>query len=258
MPYKRKTTIKKRAYKKRSVKRVAKISKPLKRAINKLIGKQIETKYDSIAQFSSVYYFNPAANTIGFPFALSPTIAQGTGEGFRIGNLITVTRAVCHFHVYCALSATPVVPQYVRVMIGHEKINANMNPANVSGGFNDLFRYGNTSSLPQNNSLDCMLPVNRDNWVIAYDKQFLMGSSEQVLATNHSGTNKQCQVSIKRSVNMTKHLGKLFYEDTGTSPTNKSFFIWFLPINAQGVSTSPLTLSGLGTATMSEWWYKDA
>ena len=252
MPYKRKSAAKKRVYKKRS----PKPSKALVRTIKRVVAKRIETKYDSSQVAFGVNYYNSTINTLN-TFVLIPAIAQGVGEGSRIGNIINVTRFNVRFQLFLGLSSLPVLPVFCRVMIGRQKLNPFVNPNLLAGGYGDLFRLGNNPVCPQNNYFDQFLIKNSDNWTIIYDKMFKCGSQVQS-AVYASATNNDCSTIFQKTVNISKHVKKLIFSDTGTQPNNNAWYFFIVPITACGTAVSSNTGCGVTCVVSTDCWYKDA
>ena len=250
--YKRKPAYKKRVpYKKKTG------SKALVQTIQKVLNKNEETKYVTYyAQNNSIIYYSGSTYNVS-NFQLVPAIYQGTTSGNRVGNQIQVTSHIVKYRLFVPTGTTATEPVYCRVMVGHIRSKPADSPATY--GFSDFFRGGSGGTIaPQATDLDLMLKPNTFNWVIVYDKIHKIGQS----GTNVS--NPQCAnndfiVSTMGRINLTKHMGKLQYNDTSPNyPTNKNWYMFVLPVRVGGLSGTAGGTAPVNITYNSEVCFKDA
>lgn len=186
---------------------------------------------------------------------LIPAIAQGTSSSQRIGNEINVTngwvRICVNLLPYNAVSNPNNPPLYVKIWIIYPKQQqgstlSGLNPT-IGSSF---FKLNGANTGPQGNMLDICLPVNDNLWGVLQTKTRMIG----VTGTNATGPASTSswmdnnKMSAMFDFDITKHLGKLQYNDTTSNdPTNKSLFAVMQAVNADGTAG--------GTYTMCEYHF---
>jgi len=171
---------KRRGNRKTNSKLTPELQSLVQREVNKAIRNDpnTEIKY-RIAQWGS------NANTIFQTSAvvplimdLSPTLAQGDGEGTRTGNQITVKSWVVHLRaIQNVASNNNLHPYMLRVMIGYIKSDPGNAPS-TAGQFNNLLysvSAGSYTTWDSSAISSLFAPINTNYWKIDYDKTFYLG-----------------------------------------------------------------------------------
>lgn len=223
---------KKRNYKKKAVKKTKSVkpSNRIVRAIHTVIRRDAESKY--VSKFLNNQTLNHYTTATSIPtFLLTPAINQGVADGQRIGNQITTSSAILRYRLYAPIVlATPI--RLVRVLIVKEKAFPVRDPSlNIN---TNLFRQGASSATvgPQNNDLDQLFTVNKEAWVVIYDRQHKIGSAGNPVAIGSN--NNDYNQSVQVSVNLQRHYGKVQFDDTTSTPITKNYYMFFLISNADG------------------------
>lgn len=244
MPYvKARKTIRKR----KSVKRMRTksrmpkvVSTVLKRYVKSAIKRNSETKFPLPLSANNVG-IGPYNATSALLTTIDLTnvfdIAQGTGQGGRIGDEITPTKL--SFKGYINLQYQTVVadtttlvqkPMYVKMVIGRQK-NTMAQPANYS----NLFQAGSTVAAPSNMPTDMLLNFNKDSYVIYATRVFKIGNSKpDVIANTDNSSNNDFSLARMFNINLIKHVPRLKYSDANDYPTNFGIYAWFLICAADG------------------------
>lgn len=247
--YKKKSLVKRR----KTVRKV----RVARRSVTPAVKKYVKRTIHSLAENKVVNwtyngdllpYNAPASSWLGFnlfplyPNSTTLTINQGTGEGQRVGNSISVRKAYLKFVVYpseynVSTNPTP-IPQDIRMMIGFVKQNPVEGPTFTD--FSELFQQGNTSAPPANSLFDMIQQVNKDSFTVLYDKIIKVGTSSVNgtggLAAYQYMNNNDYRFNVVRKINITKYLTKKYgFNDTNNNPkSGRALFVWFLPCNAVG------------------------
>lgn len=233
--------------------RSVKVSPAVKNYVDKQIVKKAEPKtnahalnnqalqiYDAVAQTLTIYDCRQALTTI----------AQSAGSGGRVGNQIRVTK----FNVYgfITLNTTSIASNlYFRIVMLRCRED-NITPNGLLG---TLFQFGNNSLPPVGNLLDMMRKFNKDFFIIYGQKIALLGSSDgttSTLAMNNTTGSYMFRFDLMKVFG-----GKVIYNDTTTTPTNKACYLMFIPCNANGTVVTASQISPYVTTINSEVTYTD-
>jgi len=174
---------------------------------------------------------------------LLPAVAQGTGQGQRIGNMIQGSYLQFKGYInslpYDATSNPNINGQYVKMWILSSKIFPN-GTAPVVADFQHLFNNGSSDLGMQGTMLDLILPFNKDRYTLHKTKIFKIGgaSSSTVGAVQQIILpNNDFHLSSSFNFNLTKYFGNLKFDDTllNNFPTNKNLAVIFTTVDAAGV-----------------------
>jgi len=244
---------KKRNYKKKAIKstKSAKPSKGIVRAIRTVMKRGAETKYVNTGVNNQILTYYTTGTSIQ-SFLITPTINQGAGDGQRIGNQITTSKAILRYRLYApTLLSTPI--RLVRVLIVKEKAFPVRNPStNIN---TNLFRVSGSTVGPTNNDLDQLYPINTEAWIVLYDKQHKVGSAGNP-STIGSNNNDYSQ-SVQMTVNLQRHFGKIQFDDTTSTPITKNYYMFFLTSPADGTTGGSGTDTSIKLTYDSQISYKD-
>lgn len=221
---------------------------PLIRLIKSVITNSAEKK--EFINYGANQGLLTASGTTPAYINLIPAIAQGTGASQRVGNEINVTngwiRIAVNLLPYNVSTNPNPAPLWVKMWILYPKQQqgttlSSLTPAIAS----TMFKLNNANTGPQGNTLDMVLPINDNLWGVLQDQTKRLGVTG-VNATGPASTTSwmdNSQMSAIFDFDITKHLGKLQYNDTTSNdPTNKSLFLVMQAVNADGTSGSLYTM----------------
>jgi len=229
-----------RVIKKSRPKSQVKRGSALVKTIKRVIAKQIEVKkYYTYGANQSIN----CANTT-YPTAVSvvPLIIQGIGASQRIGNQLMVKSAIINGYVnilpYNESTNPNPIPVYVKIWLLSYKLTktTTFTTTNADDSFfdtnNDIVGF-------QGNMLDLLFKPNSEVFDVHATKTIKIGGQS---ATNFTvGYSDNSSMSASFSFSYGKKLGKLKYEDDNiASPTNKSMFMVFQAVNANGTAFSTI------------------
>lgn len=177
-------------------------------------------------------------------------IAQGNGQGDRIGNIIRTMKATLRFHIYCAGYdvTTNQGNQPYNVIMYIFKVKGITNfadlPSITSGNF---FQNGDATSGFSGNISDYIRNVNKDYIVLHKRKLFKVGQSISntagtSTAAQYSFSNNDYKFNIIRKMDITKYLYKRYdYSDAG-SPRQNATWVMFeaIPTNNSNALTAQI------------------
>ena len=232
----------KRAFKKKAGKKMTFAKK-----VMKVVSKQAEHKKVSVTA-SSYFYMSSGVVQINLvPNASTMLIAQGTGQGDRIGNKIKTKRVVMKYILYptgynASTNPTP-TPADVRIFIGRNRVS----PALACNTGTTLFQNGDSSNGLTGSLADVIMPLNRDVNHVYKEFRHKVGhqynsSSSGGSSINQFQSNNDYKMNVMRTVDVTKWVPKtLTYSDGVTAPTVPStyFNIWYA--NADNSNDSSTT-----------------
>lgn len=180
-----------------------------------------------------------------FNFApMFSTIAQGTGNGQRIGDSIKVQRLTLQGFMNFDPSHygdTDYMknPLYVKMIVFRRKDDV-IDPCNYgTTGINDLLLNGSIASAPQNLPSDMWRRFNTNVYKIYATRLFKLGNSAPSNNPQDTGQwNNDFSFSKRFSIDLSKHVDKVMFSETTGQPTNVSFNVAFLVCFANGYTPS--------------------
>lgn len=182
---------------------------------------------------------NYLANNIFDTSVAWVNIAQGTGEGQRIGNKIKLKKFMFNFIMNATTNT--VRPFLVRMWVLTYKFDPNgATTADVWSSFqkdppnaNSFFDNGNAANGMGGTLLDLIQPVNTNAWIVHKCKTFKIGCASAPQGTLTG--NNDYKYTIKSRVDLMKYMSKtIHYNDTSTTSFNKKIFIAFECCPADG------------------------
>jgi hypothetical protein len=220
------------------------VRKPLIKIIQKVISRNLENKT----------WFNNGtnqgiANTISqnSPTALSliPEPSKGTEESNnRVGNQITCKRSFIRGFVnvrpYDATTNPKPLPCWVKMFLCSVKAQNNATFSSNTFTVTDFFKTNSSSQGFVGNMSDMCLPVNTEELRIFKTKTVKLGASYNTTTGPTSSLSyfDNSSMSVPFYFDLTKHLGKLQYNDTTTYPSNRNLFLVFQAVCADGSTGS--------------------
>lgn len=241
--YKRRSVSRKRTYKRKSY---AKRS-PMKKMVRREIRRAQETKtseyYNAGLGLWSSVDGNFSSNNI-FPVHVDGAnlqVPQGTGQGGRIGNEITIKKLTFSGHIvpeiYNAVYNPTPAPVHVKMWIFYDKANNISIPAPIT----NFFQSGSASRGFQNDLMDHMSPPNADRYAVLATKTMKVGFADNT-GTGSVGAqayfaNNDYKMTASFRFDLTKHIPKLCRFNDGTNtPTTRGLYCMIQPVYAIGTA----------------------
>lgn len=243
----------------KSIKKVAKVSKPLKNYINRAIGRKLENKRftietaDTLAttanattfQSGNIWQLTPSSGTNSWY-----TIPQGLGEGSRVGNEISLKSATVRYAMYplgynVTSNPTPKPLDVMLIIFSFKRGVQGLTVLDAWNCFNtNIFCNGSSSNGAYGSLFDLVSVANSDVVTIHHRRQLKLGTDSTYLsgATVANYNNNDYKYNQIGKINITKYLPKkMTFNDSDNNSTSKQVFMIVSPINADGtnnVSTS--------------------
>lgn len=152
----------------------------IRRIVKRMINRKIETKEISYPMVGGAQLFEQTTYTgaIAQTFSLMPSISQGTGNGSRIGDKISVVSA--RYKGYVALAQPGANGHHVRVVVFSVKdYNADVMGGNLPAiEMQNFFRSGTQTIGPSGYmGVEGMAPINTNRINVYYDKSHFLGTN---------------------------------------------------------------------------------
>lgn len=201
------------------------------KAVKKLIQNTAEVKRTS--SNPQTYTFNADNSAMSAPVDIPQlfcAMAQGTGDGDRIGEQIRTKKAVLKVLVQAGLPNPSAECQILQLFIGKFKSLPGTPPtaAQLTGIFDD----GSGTAAADGTLLSLLRSINSDMFTIYRYKRVKVGNS-----TAAGFTNNEFPAYRTFSIDVTKHLGLLKYNgELVSSPTNKHFYMFCNWVNPDGTT----------------------
>lgn len=248
-------------------------SKSVQSIVARAINRATETKIARYNFTGDLTYYNSTifgATSSSFP--LSPYtgylgIAQGTGQGDRIGNSIRpykcTLRMTINPNLYNVTSNPSPCPHLVRMLILRRK---DIGQSTLLTSFAGLFQTGNTAIAPQSNGSDIVNSINTDLYTVYHDEVLKIGYADMTgsgsSAAGQYFSNNDFKYNIVKTVDVTKFMGKkLTFNDatqTGLSG-DTGLYCLFLICRADGTTpTAGNSIAPVGLYGNFEFKFKDA
>lgn len=216
-----------RSYKKKSSRTV---SSKVKNYVKKAVRKNVEIKYsdNSDAVNKQMITYQEIGNVVPTFIDLAAplkTIAQGVGEGDRIGTQITLTSLPFKCLIRNPIGEDGVSQLNVGVKFIIARLKSGLQTP-TSDQIRDLFQAGSGASSPENTYLDLLTPFNKDVWSIKKTYTFKLSklaNAEQNL-TPLSGHGMLKVISLDLAKYFPKQIKYYNGTITGTGPTNVGLY----------------------------------
>jgi len=265
----KKRNYRKRVSKRRSVvgRRRSSVSVAVKKYVKSTISRNVEDKRNSSENSfaigsvsnSSTLYARPVTPAGGFM-----TIAQGTGQGDRIGNVIKTKKCILRYALFpvpydITVNPNP-APVEVLIILGYLKVTPCSTP--TSAGIQQLYQIGNTTIGAQGDLGDLINPFNTDVWVIKKTMRHKIGYADNSGTGSRNGSqfyaNNDFKLNVVRSVDITSiYPSKFVFQDTQTIPQNAGLFLMVQAINADGTTSNAANTKAFFEYTV-DYHYEDA
>lgn len=163
-----------------------------------------------------------------------PVLAQGLGQGARIGNRVHIRSGkLCIFINPNADSLSTInSPLMVRIwLVSFKEINNNLAPE-----FNGWFQTGNSTVGFQKTIMDMILPVNRDQYTVYFDQTYKIGYGGG-LSNTAPNKNNVDNSSFNQRINIDwgqYFKSELDFNDTDNVAQNRNLHLVFQCVRADG------------------------
>lgn len=253
MAFKRKRTFKKKAFKRPSF---AKKKAPLKKMVKAIIARDVEVKTKSMTLILASIY---SSNHMNFPLNVIPLgfnsstlpVVQGTGQGTRIGNKITLKKLIFRGTIQPNAQQSVINeqprPMHVKMVIFYDREDPNAVPLPGSTFFQD----GSSSTGFTTNSTDFLRSINTDRFRVLKTKVFKLGYSNYAGTTtnapnqgvNQAWANNDFKFSCPFSMDLAKYYPKMVkFNDNLSDPMTRGLFCLFFCAYADGQQMSNVTV----------------
>lgn len=220
------------------------------------IDKQAERKVAAYQGTVTIGGFNSTNFNANQSRNLTPTtsnaisIAQGTGQGDRIGNKISVKKATLKMTSwvlpYNAISNQVPTPFVMDVHIYTPKLALGPPSQSTLGNY---FQFGDTSVAPTGNVVDLNYDANGDAYTEYKRVNFKLGYAAFVanpggLGPNGYYSNNDSEMFDVRSIDLTPYFPKTIdWSDTTAAPYSKSVCMWLQCVAQDGTTNNSGTFS---------------
>ncbi|UYD39128.1 MAG: capsid protein [Wigfec virus K19_593] len=246
--YAKKRFHKKRAFKKPSSKRSNYKSKSsLKQLIANTVLSLAEVKnqvYTNVLNVAGYTSNNASAQFLPVsPYTGLLDIAQGYGDGERIGNKIRIKKLTMEYILWPlqyngTTNATP-SPQEFKIWFFKDKINttAVASPTSIQNFFDD----GNTTITPTGSIPDLARPVNKLSYTLCTSRIHKIGTAAYegtgVNVGSQSYANNDFKLNVRHKVDLTRYCPKVMqYDDLASIPTSPLLQCWFECMDSDGAA----------------------
>lgn len=196
-------------------------------------------------------------------------VAKGTSDGQRVGNKITLKKAMFNISMYptpynAATNVNP-TPQVVRMYFFRTKINKNTVPASttLNGPGGNFFQDGTTATGFIGTLADINMRLNDDLYTYVGSKTVKLGyaSNNGTGAGSQPGPqyfqNNDFRMNYTKRMNITKYLPKQFlWDDAGNVVTPYTYCL-IQPLNADGSNNASLVESPINCIYEQYYEYTD-
>ena len=238
MPYKRRKPSKKPKVSKRPRKSAPSFARKVKAAVYKLAETKKYVDYGANQDITSTQTGSVPTNR-----ALVPLLAQNATQYGRVGNSVQVTKAVLNMRInlkpYNLGFNNLAQPTLLKMWIVSSKVvNGNNLAATGINSSTEFFDVNTTATGMQGNPLDMLLKVNRELFTVHASKTLKLGCSAATAPSPTTSYTDNSSFSESVSFNYTKALGKLMYDDSDTTPSNRNVYCVFQTCAADGTASA--------------------
>lgn len=249
-------------YKKPKATRVAKLSKPVAAAVQKIIRKDIEDKYQTVTlddPYLAAYNLQLASTlgsltsgrpVIGARYGLLPDIAQGTGLSTRDGDSLRVKSMSADFTFSINPDYTQAFRIQCRLMCLVERSVKQYSQMSVNA--TELFTIGDgTVSTPVGLPIERNYRINTKKYQVLSDKHFLLEKSAGDIPKNgngYLGTMSEIPTHLTHQLRVKVPCPSVLKYPTGTGAPENAYPTNFAPFWCMTWSMANIDNSGAATA----------
>jgi len=238
---------------KRATKKVAKLSPPMKKAIQKIVKGNIETKFLGDVGSLNVVAFNSGVSANGDAFFQVSNLQPGTGSNERIGD--TISAVTCKWHG--SLFLTNPISSATNRMIGARVmvLRCKTSPiATTSLPWTSLLQGDTGYNAFVGNQINLYQRINRNDFEVFYDKTFHFYEVWSTTATQAFIDSKNLIQYFSASAS---HKGKIKFED-GTNSCAWNPFLCIGYAYEDGSNTIDTVTTNITVVANQEMFFKDA
>lgn len=236
----------------RPKKSTSKLAK-LRGMVKKQIARSVETKH---AQSNNLQLNLVGPANVNFattniipltPSAVTNPIAQGSGEGQRVGNRIKIKKltfkGIIHPLPQNSTTNNFPRPQVIKMFIFSSKDDPSAYPT-ISSTTGDFFQFNNGAANIYDDLLSDIAPVNKDKWTLHTTRTLKVAYADYggtgSVAGNQFFANNDFKSCAKFSVDVTKYCVKnVIYRDNNSDPSTRYVFAMFVPMDCDGNTMGP-------------------
>lgn len=224
------------------------------KAVKKVIQQTAEKKTAEFTQTDKMLYGYNATGTAWLdsimpvtPYGASLAINQGVGDSARVGNKITISKLRFKGMIvplgYNATTNAGPEPQFVKMWLFYDKEN----PATIPQPGSDFLQANGTASALTGTASDMFAQVNKDRWVVKYEKVFKLGFAQYggtgTSAAFQSFANNDFQLSHEFDIDILPMIPKNYiYDDNNAIPETRGLFCAFEVVNCYGTTNSAASI----------------
>lgn len=249
----------KRSYRSRKA-----VSVGVKSYVKKMIHSQIENKVLGYAETNIQLNYAGSATSPTY-LNLCPNISQGITAGTRNGDEVSIVkgriRGSVNLYPYNATTNVSNCPIIIKMWLCRRKqgtgnLAGTLTPPTITT-WNNFFQIANVSQGFTGGILDTYKFPNKEAFTIFATKTIQLSMNPVNVFSNTAQTLPTSgKVMAPFSFDFTKHLGKLRYNDSQNTPTNKELFLVFQTVLADG--SIPLVGSFAEVHSIVDWEFEDA
>lgn len=248
----------KRSAKKVHIKRNYRKKNTVAKMIKKILKPEIKQQSNFFVNDQSVLVGHPAPTSPALQFFVTSVgdvvnqIAQGTGQGDRIGNKILMKNMIVKGTVYTNTTTGPngtpfgiTGPIYVDVYIGYKR---DLTP--IESSLTAFFNDGDGWISPSGSSKDLLYPINRDKYVVLGKRRLKIGQNTYSTSTasyNDYSQHKEYKFNLSKFVNGKTCKWNDTINATPTSPLWNAISLWTVVINPATGTPFPSTYASTST-----------
>lgn len=264
--YKKKVTRKPKSFRGKRSRRPRRsgVSSGVKSYVKKMIHTQIENK--TLGYGETNIQLNYAGSVTSPTYLnLCPNISQGVTAGTRQGDEVNIVkgtvRGCVNLYPYNATTNVSNCPIIIKMWLCRRKqgtgnMAGTLTPPTIST-WNNFFQVANVAQGFSGGILDTLKYPNKETFTIFGTKTVTLSMNAVNVFSNTLQTLPTSgRVTAPFSFSFAKHLGKLKYNDSQNTPTNKELFLVFQTVLADG--SIPLVGSFAEVHSVVEWEFEDA
>ena len=212
--------------------------KVTKQDIERAISRRLENKeYVDYASNSTVTMAGSTLPTAPTAVYLLPKLAQGLGQGARIGNEVHVRSGKVKLLMNCLGNANTITGTPFKIRVWLLSSKADNTDVFSSTAHVKFFNVGSGTVGFQSTPLDLLLPVNTTEYTVYMDKIFTLGLG--MITSTNVNQNQPDNSSFQASCEFDWapfFKQALVYDDNVILPTNRNLFMVFQAVRCDGAS----------------------
>jgi len=226
--------------------RKSSVSVGVRKYVNRVVHNNIENKCIQVQQSYGFGTYLESQDFNAFPMAPQTGywgIAQGVGQGSRVGNSIKIRKVTLSYVIrplpYDAVTNPNPVPVEVQLLLGYVKNTPSYVP--IGGDVAQIFQSGNTTQAPFSNLRDIIAPINSDYWTIKKRWTHKIGYSANNGTGGSAGaqynSNNDFHLNAKKVLDITSMMtSTVKFNDATIGSTTRNLYLMFYAVAATGAT----------------------